>query len=170
LYRHVTYIRRLWPVILILVVFGLVLMRALDWWRLSERVAIERQLQDLETVARVRLAEAIMRGDSRQALALDGGNPFVWAQTINGAHYAGLLADTAWDKVSPGTWTFDAARGELVYRLIHPDLVIKAYPPPDQLRWRVKVMSIEERLTARQIRRRPVNVRIEPAVQFRWRE
>ena len=163
------YFRRLWPVTLILVVLGLLLGRAADWWRLSERIAIERQLQNLETIARIRLAEAIMQGDTRRALALDGGNPFTWGRSVAGARYAGLLTEMAWNEVPPGTWTFDARRGELVYRLRHQDLVIKAYPPPDQLRWRVNVNTIEERLTARQVRRRPINVRIEPAVAFQWR-
>ncbi|RMH38656.1 MAG: hypothetical protein D6694_11980 [Gammaproteobacteria bacterium] len=168
MYRQLKHLRLALAVLGLLVALAVLLGYANDWLKQSEYVKVNQQLRNLESALRWRLAQAIIDGDTDALQRLSTQNPFMLLEAPEHQDYAGLVLSEQWSHFPVGKWGYDPVRHEIVYRLRHPELVKKKFPPPDQLRWRIEVQWVKDRFSARQSVKRAHDIRIVVATEFSW--
>jgi general secretion pathway protein G len=105
MHRHLYEI--LFVFVLIAVVATLLLRRAAELSAQAEAVQVTRTLSYIETAARMRIAESIMRGTTADIPAMARENPANWLDPSSGMTIGACPA-------APGGWCFDGQR--LAYR------------------------------------------------------
>lgn len=101
--------------VLLAVLAALLLQSLLRYQEVAERTAVEMTVMNMRSGLRYRIAELILAGRTKEVAGLAGSNPVGWlARPPEG--YLGE-ADAAESPQPPGTWRFETARRELVYRI-----------------------------------------------------
>lgn len=100
---------------LLAVLAALLLQALLRYQEVAEKTAVEMTVMNMKSGLRYRIAELILAGRTKEIAGLAGSNPVGWL-----AHPPeGYLGET--DAVdspqAPGTWRFETATRELVYRV-----------------------------------------------------
>lgn len=105
----------------LLAVFAAVLLPVLlKQQALAERTAVEMTIMNMKSGLRYRIAELILAGRTKDIAALAGANPADWlARPPEG--YLGETDAVDPPPQGPGTWRFETARRELVYRVNRSD-------------------------------------------------
>lgn len=86
----------------------------------AERTAVEMTVMNMRSGLRYRIAELILSGRTQEIAALAGTNPAAWlARPPEG--YLGETGAAEPPPQAPGTWRFETARRELVYRVNRGD-------------------------------------------------
>jgi hypothetical protein len=125
----------------ILVVIGL--QRMVDLRINIERAAVERTVQAMQAGLALKFAELAVQGELDRAHEWEGGNPFellVGQEILEPADLANVREIEAAD-IGPGTWSYDEASGEVVYRVRYADALGGA---AREGRWRVVVIGAHD--------------------------
>ncbi len=97
---------------------GLLLQALLRQQEIAERTAVEMTIMNMRSGLRNRIAELILTERTAEIGTLAGANPVVWLVRPPEGYLGETGADGAPPPAQPsGTWRFDSARRELVYKV-----------------------------------------------------
>lgn len=124
--------------VLVITVVGVLLLRSLALAQAAaERATVEMTVMNLRSLLRLTVARTLIEGDAAKLQGLAGANPVQWMRPPPPG-YRGELEGAALEGLAPGTWAFDRARRELVYRPSHDDDLDWPAQSPHMLRWQVR--------------------------------
>lgn len=125
----------LFELVLVLTVVGVLIAFAIDrlpaWQGEAERASVVNMERNLRSALGIKVASHIAQGDLAGIAALAGSNPVEQLAEVPG-NYAGVRAGGG-PAVEGGQWYFDAAAGQLVYRVRHAG-------PPGEVRYEVQLV------------------------------
>ena len=127
----------------------------------SEMTVVEATVRNVRSGLRYAMAEKVIQGEEIRIAEFLGTNPVEWL-TVPPAGYVGELPQAP-GALGRGTWAFDRASRELVYRprlALH--LTVEAAEPV--LRWRIEPTG------GRDLAGRMGGVRVVSVVPYRWFE
>jgi len=107
-----------------------------------ERAAVERTVQAMQAGLALKFAELAVQGELDRAHEWAGGNPFellVGQDLLEPGDIDDVRAIEAAD-IGPGTWSYDEASGEVVYRVRYADAL---GGEASEGRWRVVVIGTQ---------------------------
>ena len=84
---------------------------------LAERTAVEMTVMNMKSGLRYRIAGLIIDGRTQEIAELAGANPIAWLVRPPEGYLGETDAAEPLPAQPPGTWRFDAARRELVYKV-----------------------------------------------------
>ncbi len=103
--------------VLLSVLTALLLQALLRQQEIAERTAVEMTVMNMRSGLRYRIAELILADRTAEIAALAGANPVGWLARPPEGYLGETDAAELLLAQSPGTWRFDTARRELVYRV-----------------------------------------------------
>lgn len=102
--------------LLISVLIGVFLERAVYYQELAEKAAMEQVALDLRSSVNLRVAELVLVNQAAELRGLASQNPMD-LMARKPANYLGVLRDPAPESVAPGNWYYDNGSKELVYNV-----------------------------------------------------
>lgn len=130
-------------VIIVSIVIGVFLERALYYMELSERAAVEATIVNANSAIAVHAAQALLTG----MVLKPGLNPFDLMTPP--ANYLGEVAHPSLESMPLGSWAFDSSARQLVYRAR-----FRRFLDTDTLRF--------------EVRRGAISLKLAPANRFEW--
>lgn len=125
-------------VALVLVFILLASERILQLRQTAEQVGVEHTIGTLRSALGSQMAATVVQQGMAGLLALDGSNPMELLEQLP-VNYLGAR-DQAPEPHPPGSWYFDRAQQELIYRARYPArLYISDAPQSEQIRLRLRV-------------------------------
>lgn len=106
----------------------------------AEKTAVEMTVMNMRSGLRYKVAEMLMHGKAAEIPDLAGKSPVQWLEQPP-SEYLGEAGKLGWEDLSPGSWGFDAKRGELLYRVKENKYFVSARSGELGLRLRVRLLK-----------------------------
>ena len=100
--------------LLVSVLVGVFLERALYYRELAEKSAMEQVAMDIRSSVNLRVAELVLNNRFAELSDLANQNPMDLLAR-KPANYLGVLTASSWSTAAPGNWYFDSTSKEVVY-------------------------------------------------------
>lgn len=156
--------------IIVICIIGLCAALLLDRLRYyqeaAEKAAMEQTVGALKSALQLRAAEMLLKGQERNIESLTRANPVDWLMEPPRGYRGEFRAPEP--TVPPGSWYFDATRGEIVYV---PDLDVHLKPGPDgskRLRFRVQLEFQPVDPDSKRERGALASTRVRPVRPYSW--
>jgi hypothetical protein len=150
-------------IMVILVILSVIMNRALVYFTVAERALITNTVVNIDTALRFETARRLIENDRAGLGKIQGMNPMILMEKrpvdyddilsrvhrhagaielrLSGppADYLGELANPDPASIPKGSWYFDLANRELVYKLVNPELFRSSLEGPARIRFQVAV-------------------------------
>jgi len=126
--------------VIVAILAGTLLKRALYYEEQAERVSVEQTLGILRSAMHLQMADRLLHANVRPMSQLAGANPMSWLAELPG-NYAGEYAAPQAGAIARGNWYFDTRDRTLVYLPTYLDHLRIAQEEQGALRFRLRLST-----------------------------